>query len=78
MTCLPPAVSCPLASTRVHKLIQANTNSHIYRGAPTRSRDTWLNVWAFWHTLTGALWGHSALTKRQHASGTSQSPHAHM
>lgn len=72
MTC-PQLLSSSLASTGAQKLTQANTNSHIFRGAPTRSGDTWPNVWAFWHTLTEAQCSHSVLTKQHRASKTSQS-----
>lgn len=54
MTC-PQLLSSSLASTGVHKLTQANTNSHICKGAPTHSGDTWPNVWAFWHTLRSTV-----------------------
>lgn len=54
MTC-PQLLNSSLASAGAHKLTRANTNSYICRGAPTRSGDTWPNVWASWHTLTGAV-----------------------
>lgn len=76
MTC-PQLLSSSLASPGGQKLTQANTNSHICRGAPTHSVDTWPNVWAFWHSLTGAHCSHSQ-SNNMPPGHLSQSPHAHM